>query len=166
MAYLTKTLETLIERAERKGTAAKRVREGSIMGNQLWGMSVEEQREYVKSTPMVEQWRVTVQRTKQDGEAYKNIIVDHYGTEIAFIIVNETRGTTDLHNYYGESNSDRDALNGLCSHYGIDRGFSYRPSTGEFIEVTAEREDIGKIQADMIALRQEHIRKEATWILS
>lgn len=166
MAYLSKTLEQLIERAERRGTAVKRVREGSIMGNHMWGMSREAQREYISSTPMIDQWRVTVHRTKQDGRRYRNIIVDHYGTEIAFIIIDETRGTVDLHNYYGESNSDRDALNGLCSHYGIDRRFRYRPSIGEFTEVTADREDIGKIQSDMIAMRQEHIRKEAPWILS
>lgn len=163
MAYLTKTLETLIERAERKGTAVKRVREGSIMGNHMWGMSREAQREYIRSTPMIEQWRVTVGRPNNH---YTRIIVEHYGTRIAEICRCNRTGKASLSYYYGESNSDRDALNGLCSHYGIDRGFSYRPSTGEFIEVTQEREDIGKIQADMIALRQEHIRKEAPWILS
>lgn len=121
---LTKTLETLIERAKRNGTAVKRVREGAIMG----GYGIRNPKE----TPMVEQWRVTVVIAEQDGNIYENIIVDHYGTGIAHIIRNLTQGTTRLHSWYGESNSDRDALNGLCSYYGIDAGFRYRPSKDLF----------------------------------
>ena len=123
---LTKTLEQLIERAERKGTAVKRVRANNIIGNHNSG-----------DTRLVDQWRVMVHRAHQDGVTYKNVVVDHYGTEIAHIIVNETQGTTELYNYYGQSNADRDALNGLCTRYGIDRGFRYRPSIGSFEEVTA-----------------------------
>ena len=129
---LTKTLETLIERAERNGQATKRVREGSIMGNVLWGMSPEEQREYINSTPMIQQWRVTITETEQDGVKYRNVTVDHYGTEIAHIIIDRASGNAALYNYYGESNSDRDALNGLCGYYGLPHRFSYRPSIDSF----------------------------------
>jgi hypothetical protein len=164
---LTKTLQTLIERAERTGRAVKRVREANVMGNlSSWGMTREEQRRYIKSSPLIEQWAVTVERTKQDGIQYMNIFVDHYGTEIAHIIVDETRGTPELYKYYGESNSDRDALNGLCSHYGIERGFRYRPSIGQFEEVKKQTEDIGQVQREMAEHAQRKIREEAPWILS
>lgn len=130
---LSKTLATLIERAERKGTAVKRVREGAIIGNgQTSGLNRFDYNRFLKQSPMVEQWRVTIGRTEQDGTKYENVIVDHYGTEIAFIERNMTKGTARLVNYYGESNSDRDALNGLCDYYGIDAGFRYRPSVDKF----------------------------------
>lgn len=127
---LTKTLQTLIERAERKGQATKRVREGAIMGsyNPMWN-PVD-----VKETPMIDQWRVTIHHASTDYD-WKHVSVDHYGTCIAEIVVDN--GNARLVNYYGESNSDRDALNGLCSYYGIDEGFRYRPSIDKFERVGA-----------------------------
>lgn len=123
---LTKTLQTLIERAERKGQAVKRVREGSVMGGYCYDA------EYIKSTPMIDQWRVTITNTEQDGMRFKNVIVDHYGTEICHIVINHTTGERKLHNWYGQSNTDRDALNGLMDYYGLSHGFRYRPSTDKF----------------------------------
>ena len=121
MRGLSKTLETLIERATRKGVATKRVRGYNVMGGHNTG-----------DTRMIQQWRVTVIDTEQDGISYRNVTLDHYGTEIAHIIQDKTNGVNALHNYYGESNSDRDALNGLMEHYGLPHGFNYRPSINEF----------------------------------
>lgn len=87
----------------------------------------------VRSTPMIEQWAVTVERTRQDGVNYTNLIVDHYGTQIAHIVV--SNGQAKLVDYYGESRSDCDTLNGLCEVFAINRGFTYRPSKDEFKEV-------------------------------
>lgn len=114
---LTNTLATLIERAERKGEAVKKVRELSIMGNAYWGVS----KEAVKNSPMVNQWKVVV-----DGDIV--VVVEHYDTEIFKANVS----TKELLHWYGESNSDRDALNGLCANYRLKERFSYRPSKDLF----------------------------------
>lgn len=145
MPRLSKTLRGLIERAERNGQAVKRVRQGSVMGN--YGFKGE----------LIDQWKVEV----VDHNSHTRVYVEHYGTTIASIIVHES-GRTQLERYYGESVSDRDALNGLCDYYDIDRSFGYKPSTCEFFE---EVEDIGRIQSEMARGMQEHIRKEAPWIL-
>lgn len=146
MARLTKTLQGLIERAERNGTAIKRVREGQVMGN-YGGWKGD----------LINQWKVEI----DERDEYKLMYVEHYDTTIA-VIRHNVNGTVDLVRYYGESNSDRDALNGLCEYYYIDRSFRYKPSTCEFSEVTV---DIGKVQSEMARGMQEHLRKEAPWIL-
>lgn len=124
---LTKTLQTLIERAERNGQATKRVREGAIMGS--WNIVPED----VKKTPMIDQWRVTI--ANHDGHAgdWQVISVDHYGTEIACITIDE--GIAQLRNHYGESVTDANALSGLCSYYGMSYRFSFKPSKDLFERV-------------------------------
>jgi hypothetical protein len=126
---LSKTLQSLLERAERKGTAVKRVREGAVMDNSGWGMTASERAEYIKSTPMINQWEVN--RYVLSGEVVE---VHHYDTLIAKF---ECKfGEWELTYWYGQSNTDRDALNGLCDHFGVNRGFRYRPSIDSFEEVT------------------------------
>lgn len=126
---LTKTLQGLIERAERNGVAVKRIREGLVMGSYI---PMSNYSEWAKTTPMIEQWRVTNQKCTQDGIEYENIIVDHYGTGICHIILNKTTGENKLHMWYGESNSDRDALNGLMEYYNLPHRFVHRPVNGGF----------------------------------
>ncbi|QDP42791.1 hypothetical protein HWC53_gp071 [Bacillus phage vB_BmeM-Goe8] len=126
---LSKTLEQLLERAERKGTAVKRVREGSVMDSSSWGMSPAERNEYIRSTPMINQWEIN--RYVLSGEVVE---VHHYDTLIAKF--EHKFGSWDLTYWYGQSNTDRDALNGLCSYFGVKRGFRYRPSVDSFEEVT------------------------------
>jgi len=125
---LSQTLLNLIKRAEVKGTAVKRVREGAVMDSSSWGMSPLERNEYIRSTPMINQWEVEFYIL-----SYPVYVVKHYDTLIARFECVE--GEWQLTNYYGESNSDRDALNGLCSHFGVNRGFRYRPSVNSFEEV-------------------------------
>ena len=126
---LSQTLLNLIERAERKGSAVKRVREGAVMDSGSWGMSPLERNEYIRSTPMINQWEVKVYTL-----AYETIEVYHYDTLI-FKAENYMPNGYRLLEWYGESNSDRDALNGLCYHYGINKRFTYRPSVNSFEEV-------------------------------
>lgn len=122
---LTKTLQQLLERAERKGTAVKRVREGSIMGNS-YGNS-----EWVKTTPMTNQWEVNNYIINGDTSVVE---VLHYDTLIAKLTKQPCENWKMVY-WYGQSNSDRDALNGLCSHFGINRSFRYLPSKDQFVEV-------------------------------
>jgi hypothetical protein len=98
------------------------------MDSSSWGMSPLERNEYIRSTPMINQWEVEFYIL-----SYPVYIVKHYDTLIARFECVE--GEWQLTNYYGESNSDRDALNGLCSHFGVNRGFRYRPSVNSFEEV-------------------------------
>jgi hypothetical protein len=117
---LTKTLQQLLERAEKKGSAIKRVREGAIMGNS-YGNS-----EWVKTTPMTNQWEV-----KRYVLSLDTVEVYHYGT---LIFKAEDFGYWKMVYWYGQSNSDRDALNGLVDYFNI-RGYSfrYRPSKDNFV---------------------------------
>jgi hypothetical protein len=118
---LTKTLATLLERAERKGKAIKRVRYNQIMGNENSGI-----------TDFVNQWEV-LDYVDEDNEAIRYVDVNHYDTNIAQFVY--SHGTWELKYFYGESNADRDALNGLCSYFGIRRGFSYSRKHEAFMEV-------------------------------
>lgn len=132
---LTQTLETLIERAVRKGVAVKRVRECNIMGRNdgTWFMTPEERRERVRQSPMVEQWKVEFNHSlNQDGSVFQEWKVYHYDTLI-FHCSNTCAGGWILEDYYGESRTDADALDGLCAEFGINKRFSYRPSVGELI---------------------------------
>ena len=119
---LTDTLRTLIERAERNGQAVKRVREGAVIGNGFYGDP--------KQTPLIDQWRVTVVNHDKKMGDWQVMHVDHYGTEIACIKIEQ--GKAELVNYYGQSYSDRNALNGLCGYYGLPHRFRYLPSKHEF----------------------------------
>ncbi len=125
---LTKTLQTLLERAERKGEAVKRVREASVIGSGYgWGYNP-------KDSDMIEQWKIVV--TNSMGHVALQVTqytIYHYGTEIARI--SDRNGYWELHYYYGESKSDADALNGFCSYFGIPKRFTYRPVNGGFQEI-------------------------------
>jgi len=116
---LTKTLQTLLERAERKGIAIKRVRYNQIMGNENSGI-----------TDFVNQWEV---KWTVVSDVYKVVEVLHYDTQIACF--EYKHGAWCLYNWYGESNADRDALNGLCHHFGVSSRFSYSRKNAEFMEV-------------------------------
>lgn len=131
---LTKTLATLLERAERKGEAVKRVREASVMGSGYgWG-SWEERAERLKNSPMINQWEVKVTRTMgQVALQVTQYEVFHYDTLIARISDRNERW--ELHYFYGESTSDADALSGLCAHFGIAKRFTFRPVNGGFQEI-------------------------------
>jgi hypothetical protein len=116
---LTKTLQQLLERAEKNGVAVKRVREGAVMGNTYGN------REWVKTTPMIEQWRVACLRTGGEKE-YIKFTVWHYGTIIADFGKKHGESWV-LNSWYGQSNTDRDTLNALTYHFGISGySFSYR----------------------------------------
>jgi hypothetical protein len=137
MSRLSNTLLTLIERAERKGEAQKRVRQGNIMGNaHSWGMTAQQWREYVKSTPIVVQWEVKIYTL-----AFQTVEVYHYDTLI-FKAENFMPNGWRLLEWYGESASDRDALNGLVYHFGMSgkHSFRYFPSKSLFIDELAEKE--------------------------
>lgn len=118
---LTKTLATLLERAERKGEAIKRVRYNQIMGNENSG-----------NTDFVNQWQVKMYTSAVDGATIINVL--HYDTLIARIENFMPNGYRLVY-WYGESNADRDALNGLCYLYGINKRFSYSRKNEEFMEV-------------------------------
>lgn len=106
MKYI-KTIVTLIERAEKKGTAKINTREKD------W---------YTGWTgDIIEKYRVDI----KEGKA----ILYHYGTHTA------TVNTVDneLEYYYGESVSDRDSLNTFVDYFSIEPNFRYFPSTETFI---------------------------------
>jgi hypothetical protein len=109
LVRMNKTLQTLVERAERKGTAIKRVRANQIMGNQYG------------SNEMVNQWEIVIEDNR--------VKVYHYDTLI-FHVTKEPGMGWVLQDYYGESKSDADALNGLCRYYHIDMSFSYGSRKG------------------------------------
>jgi hypothetical protein len=137
MSRLSNTLLTLIERAEKKGSAIKRVREGSVMGGYTWGMSAAARRDYIKSTPMINQWEV-VYALNLDSIKCPTYQIYHYDTLIAEIEQFMPNGYR-LNYWYGQSNTDRDALNGLVSHFGISGyGFRYLPSKDKFYNAMAE----------------------------
>lgn len=127
---MTKSMEMLIERAERKGEAVKRVREGAVMGNEIPFMNPGEYSKWVKTTPMIEQWKVEYKRElNQDGSVSKEWKVYHYDTLI-FHADNNCAGGWVLAYYYGESNTDRDTINSLCNYFDINARFSYSKKNG------------------------------------
>ena len=99
-------LLTLIERAERKGQATRRVGAG------------------------LEQWGV---KYETNGFTHEKVEVFHYGTRI--FNAEKISNNWHLISWYGESKSDSEALNGLCNYYDIDESFRYRPSLGQFERV-------------------------------
>lgn len=121
-----KTLETLIERATRKGEA------------------------------QTDKWHVMVQRDAtgnftENGNEIINCtyIVRHYGTPVLHIVQRRvssglapSAGGHDLvhsapvlGNWYGESRSDADALNTVCALFGMPDRFTFRPVNGGFKKV-------------------------------
>lgn len=108
MSKHSKTLETLLARAERKGEANKNGR--YMVG--YWG----------DVSPLREQWHVT-----DDGST---LTVRHWGTQI--IKANKKEHT--VVDVYGQSNSDRDALNQIFEYLGIKMHAHYYPSR-ETLEV-------------------------------
>jgi len=105
-----KTIETLLERAERKGFARVngRITEYYGFGN-TW------------QSELQEKYSVTVEG---------NIVtLTHWGTET----LKADREAREVLSWYGESNSDRDSMNTLLYLLGIDGGFRYFPSKDEFI---------------------------------
>lgn len=117
-----KTLETLIERAERRGTA----------GNGKWEVEV------IRNGSTV----------KQDGseDIIKIYVVRHYGTEVLKIAqyVNNKNGydkpitTPTMGYHYGQSKSDADGLNAVCAYFGMPHRFTYKPVNGGFQMVEEE----------------------------
>ena len=100
-----KTLEKLIERAERKG-------EATLNGRMSYG--------YGQVGELREKYAVKI-----DG----NIVqLRHWGTE-TLVIDTAKRKVVE---FYGESNSDRDSMNFMLSEFNIDGRFRYRPSIHEF----------------------------------
>ena len=102
-----KTIENLLERAERKGTA-------HINGRMsyAWG----------EKGDLEEKYKIHITR--------RNILfMYHWGTLTATINLN----TLEIENYYGESVSDRDSLNTLVYCLGIAPNFRYLPSKDLFI---------------------------------
>ena len=100
-----KTLERLIERAERKG-------EATLNGRMSY--------DYGRAGNLREKYAVTI-----DGNIVK---LRHWGTETLVIDTLEKK----VIEFYGEGVSDRDSMNFMLSEFNIDGRFRYRPSVDEF----------------------------------
>ncbi len=101
---MSKTLERLIERAERNGEA--------ILNGRMW--------EYRQYSELQEKYAIEI-----DGNELR---LRHWGTETLHI---NTKKQTIL-SWYGESKSDVDSMNYVLGRYGIEGNFRYRPSIDEF----------------------------------
>lgn len=102
---MSKQLEALIERAERKGEAILNGRMTYSYG------SVGELREKYA--------------IKIDGDTLQ---LRHWGTETLVINMNDKT----ILKWYGESSSDRDSMNYIIRRFNIGGRFKYRPSVDEF----------------------------------
>lgn len=100
-----KTLERLIERAERKG-------EATLNGRMSY--------DYGQVGQLREKYAVKI-----DGNIVK---LRHWGTETLVIDTLEKK----VLEFYGEGVSDRDSMNFMLSEFNIDGRFRYRPSVHEF----------------------------------
>lgn len=98
---LTKGVELLLQKAEKKGEAVKKIRESQIL-----------HRKSVTNN-LVNQWKMKIQNDI--------LIVEHYDTKIAEI----DRKNKKILYVYGESQTDAMVINGLCHKYGIDDRFSF-----------------------------------------
>lgn len=130
---LSQVMRKLLERAEQSGKVeTKRVRQASVMGSYenegMRFMTTSERTEYIKNSPLVSQWSVLV--TYTENNRYKNIFVDHYGTQILHLVLEN--GCLSSMDWYGQSNTDRDTLNGLMEYFDIPHRFTYRPKNGGF----------------------------------
>jgi len=100
-----KTIETLYERATRKGQA-------TLNGRMNY---------YGYVSELQEKYAIEI----EDGV----LRMRHWGTETIKIDLK----TKKIIEYYGESVSDRDSLNTILELTGIDGHFKYFPSKGEFV---------------------------------
>lgn len=101
---MSNTLEKLIVRAEQRGVANLngRMRDRDWVG------------------PLREKWHIEIDN---------NILTfRHWGTET----LKADLTTKKVLEYYGQSNSDRDSLNYVASHFRLPCSFRYRPSIDEF----------------------------------
>lgn len=106
---MTKTLETLLDRACLTGESNKNGRPAMYGG----------------VGRLQEQWHVT-----DDGNT---VTVRHWGTQI----IEATRKEHKVVDLYGQSKTDRDALNQIFSYLGISMHAHYYPSR-ETLEVHAD----------------------------
>ena len=103
---IIKTVEKLIERAERKGVATlnKKVNEG-----------------YYSCSPVTKE----VYRVEKDGTIFT---LYHYGTETCQV----DTATKEILRVYGESVSDADSIFTFLHYFGIVLTFGYKPVNGGF----------------------------------
>ena len=103
------TVETVINRAAVKGEAIKNGRLRTFIPWQ--GVDVGDLREQYAAT--------------NDGHTFT---LRHWGTEILKLDLDNH----SIIDYYGESNSDRDAINTAFMHFGFKQYAYYRPANGGF----------------------------------
>lgn len=117
MAKTIETVRTLVERAERKGTAIKRKR-GEYGGMGFYG-----------ETPEL----VEVYRVENDG---KHVELYHYETLTAKVDIENKK----IVSVYGESRSDADSVETFLHELGIENVyFGFRPVNGGFyVEVNGK----------------------------
>lgn len=102
---MSKQIETLIERAERKG-------EASLNGRMTYS--------YGSVGELREKYAIKI-----DGDILQ---LRHWGTET--LVINMNNKT--ILDWYGESSSDRDSMNYIIDRFNIGGRFKYRPSIDEF----------------------------------
>ena len=102
---MSKQLEVLIERAERKGQAI-------LNGRMTY--------DYGSVGRLREKYAIEI-----DGDTLQ---LRHWGTET--LVINMVEKT--ILKWYGESSSDRDSMNYILRKFDIAGGFRYRPSVDEF----------------------------------
>lgn len=102
---MSKQIETLIERAERKG-------EASLNGRMTYS--------YGSVGELREKYAIKI-----DGDTLQ---LRHWGTETLVIDMNNKT----ILDWYGESSSDRDSMNYIIRRFNIGGRFKYRPSVDEF----------------------------------
>lgn len=117
MAKTIKTVRTLIERAERKGSAVIRKRD------EYGGMGF-----YSETPEMVEVYRV-----ENDG---KHVELYHYETLTAKVDIENKK----IVSVYGESRSDADSVETFLHELGVENVyFGFRPVNGGFyVEVNGK----------------------------
>lgn len=128
-----KTLEMLIERANRKGTAKA--------GN--WTV-------HFTRNATGRQMQL-VDNTRQDREIFvETITIEHYGTQVLALEWEKfgeflTSKCPKLVYYYGQSASDAAALNAVCAQFNLPDRFSFRPKNGGFMKIAPE--PVGKFES-------------------
>jgi len=114
-----KTLEMLLERAERRGDAT----------NGKWAVEVHR--------------RTSAVWDDNSETICKTYTFKHYGTivlQIEEFANNKTGrdqaiGRPHLIQYYGQSRSDADGINAMCEYFGLEERFSFKPVNGGFMKV-------------------------------
>ena len=124
-----KTLEMLVERAERLGTATNVGWTVEFM-REASGFQDTNGRELVEYTYLFKHWGTIVliitQEKKSNGLAPSAGGCDRPYT------------APYLYDYYGQSKSDADGLNAMCAYFGLPDRFSFRPVNGGFIKLEME----------------------------